>query len=117
MRFYFLTISNGVRQGGILSQKLFSFYIDNLSSLLISSGIGCFLDKVCFNHIFYADDLCLMAPCAIKLQELLNICHSYSITVDIYREFIEINKHKKKLQIYIQELMAAHIIVDNGYKL
>ena len=33
----------------------------------------------------------------------------------IYIEFIEINKHKKKLQIYIQQLMAAHIIVDNGY--
>ena len=32
----------------------------------------------------------------------------------IYREFIEINKHKKKLQIYIQELMAAHF--DNGYR-
>ena len=35
--------------------------------------------------------------------------------VEIYIEFIEINKHKKKLQIYIQQLMAAHIIVDNGY--
>ena len=30
------------------------------------------------------------------------------------REFIEINKHKKKLQIYIQQLMAAHIIVNNN---
>ena len=34
---------------------------------------------------------------------------------NIYREFIEINKHKKKLQIYIQQLRAAHIIVDNEY--
>ena len=33
--------------------------------------------------MFYADDLCLMAPCAIALQELLNICHSYSIIVDL----------------------------------
>ena len=33
----------------------------------------------------------------------------------IYIEFIEINKHKKKLQIFIQQLMAANIIVDNGY--
>ena len=58
--------------------------MDDLSNLLISSGIGCFLDNVCFNHVFfYADDLCLMAPCAIALQELLNICHSYGITVDV----------------------------------
>ena len=79
----FFTISNGVRQGGILSPKLFSVYMDDLSKLLINSGIGCFIDNVCFNHVFYADDLCLMAPCALALQELLNICHSYSISVDV----------------------------------
>ena len=33
--------------------------------------------------MFYAYDLCLMAPCAIALQELLNICHSYSLSVDV----------------------------------
>ena len=81
--YFFFTISNCVRQGGILSPKLFSVYMDDLSNLLISSGISCFLDKVCFNYVFYADDLCLMAPCAIALQDLLNICHSYSITVDV----------------------------------
>ena len=67
----FFTISNGVRQGGIISAKLFSVYKDDLSNFLMSSD--CFLDKVCFNHVFYADDLCLMAPCAIALQELLNV--------------------------------------------
>ena len=36
-------------------------------------------------------------------------------TYNIYIKFIEINKHKKKLQIYIQQLKATHIIVDNGY--
>ena len=41
----FSTISNGVRQGGILSTKLFSVYMDDLSDLLINFGIGCFLDK------------------------------------------------------------------------
>ena len=79
----FFTISNGVRQGGILSPKLFSVYMDDLSNMLIRSGVGCYIDNVCVNHVFYADDLCLMAPCAIALQELLNICHSYSIIVDL----------------------------------
>ena len=41
---------------------------------------------------------------------------SSDLNIHVYREFIEINKHKKKLQIYIQELMAAYIIVDNGYR-
>ena len=56
--------------------------MDDLSNMLIRSGVGCYIDNVCVNHVFYADDLCLMAPCAIALQELLNICHSYSIIVD-----------------------------------
>ena len=32
---------------------------------------------------FYEDDLCIMTPCTIALQELLHICHKYSISVDV----------------------------------
>ena len=53
--------------------------MDDLSSLLNASRIGCHISDVCINHVFYADDLCLMAPCAIALQELLNICYRYSV--------------------------------------
>ena len=80
--FHVVLISNGVRQGGNLSPKLFSVYMDDPSNMLIRSGVGCYIDNVCVNIVFYADDLCLMAPCAIALQEVLNICHSYSIIVD-----------------------------------
>ena len=82
----FFTISNGVRQGGIFSPSLFAVYMDDLSSLLNASRIRCHISDVCINHVFYADDLCLMAPCAIgpiALQELLNICYRYSIEVNI----------------------------------
>ena len=27
---------------------------------------------------FYEDDLCLMDPCAIALQELINVCYQYT---------------------------------------
>ena len=70
----YFNISNGVRQGGILSQSLLAIYMDDLSSLLNTSRIGCHISDVCINHVFYADDLCLMAPCAMVLQELINIC-------------------------------------------
>ena len=40
-----------------------------------------YYSDVCINHVFYADDLFLMAPCAIALQELLNICYRYSVEV------------------------------------
>ena len=85
----FFTISNGVRQGGILSPKLFSVYMDDLSNLLTSSGIGCFLDKVCFNHVSYADDLCLMALYAfiqdgaiiVVCQLLLYVCYAFGFVL------------------------------------
>ena len=50
--------------------------------MLIDSDIGCYVDNVCVSHVFfYDDDLCLKAPCAIVLQQLLNICYIYSIIV------------------------------------
>ena len=57
----YFNISNGVRQGGILSPSLFAIYMDDLSSLLNTSRIGCHISDVCINHVFYTDDLCLMA--------------------------------------------------------
>ena len=57
--------------------------MDDLSSLLNTSRIGCHISDVCINHVFYADDLCLMAHCAIALQELINICCLYSIEIDL----------------------------------
>ena len=77
------TISNGVRQGGILSPTLFSIYMDDLSFILSESGIGCHINDLCINHVFYADDLCLMAPCAIALQELIELCYEYSVVIDL----------------------------------
>ena len=49
--------------------NVYTLYIDDL--------------HVCINHAFYADDLCLMAPCAIALQELINLCYDYIIGIDM----------------------------------
>ena len=66
-------ISNGVRQGGILSPKQFSVYVDDLSDKLVKSKIGCHIDNLCMNHVMYADDICLMAPSPASLQELIDM--------------------------------------------
>ena len=75
-------ISNGVRQGGILSPKLFAVYLDKLSVAPNKSGIGCNVGA-CVNHLFYADDLCLLAPTAMGLQQTMNICYDYGAEHDI----------------------------------
>ena len=66
----FFRISNGVRQGGILSPKLFALYMNKLSRLLVMSNVGCYIDGQCINHLMYADDICILAPTAIAMQQL-----------------------------------------------
>ena len=65
----YFCISNGVRQGGILSSKLFSIYVDDISVKLIKSKIGYHIDNLCINHVMYSDYIGLMAPSPVSLQE------------------------------------------------
>ena len=76
-------ISNGVRQGGILSPNLFALYMNKLSRLLVMSNVGCYIDGQCMNHLMYADDIFILAPTAIAMQQLLDICNDYGVANDI----------------------------------
>ena len=79
----YFNVSNGVRQGGILSPKLFAIYVDVLSRELTLYKSGCYIDNQCMNHVMYADDICLMAPSAIGLQKMLDVCFDFSLRNDI----------------------------------
>ena len=79
----YFNVSNGVRQGGVLSPKLFAIYIDDLSQDLATCKSGCYINEQCMNHVMYADDICLLAPSAMGLQRLLDVCFDFSIRNDI----------------------------------
>ena len=78
----FFNVSNRVRKGGILSPYLFIVYINDLSNMLNSAGIGCHIHHCCINHVFYADDICVIAPSPSGLQRLLNICAKFGLEND-----------------------------------
>jgi len=77
-------VSNGVRQGGILSPILFNVYIDDLSSGLTKLKIGCNFNGIFVNHLIYADDTVLLAPSPSALQKLINHCVKFAECNDIF---------------------------------
>ena len=54
-------VTNGARQCGVLSPKLFAVYIDGLSYILNNCTTGGFLGGKRINHMLYADDLCIVS--------------------------------------------------------
>ena len=71
-----------MRQGGILSPYLFAVFMDELSCILNESIYGCKLG-IKINHLFYADDLCLLASSVFALQKLLDICNEFAMSNSI----------------------------------
>ena len=71
-------MSNGIRQGSILSPYLFNIYVDELNLLLTNSKVGCHVGGKSSNNFSYADDLAVIAPTAKALNELLGICESFA---------------------------------------
>ena len=65
-------VSNGVRQGSILSPHFFNVYVDDLSSQLNKLKVGCVLGESIINHLLYADDIALILPIFRRTQETTN---------------------------------------------
>ena len=110
--FYFkcFNVTNGVRQGGILSPKLFNIYIDGPSNILNNSLIGGSLGGKRINHMLYADDLCIVSLYSAGLQKLLSICDEYcarhSITFNVKKSVCmsfkcTVNKHCENSTVFL----------------
>ena len=76
-------VSNGVKQGGVLSPVLFSVYVDDLFKRLESNGVGCHIGNHFVGCIGYADDLTLLAPSGKALQTMIKVCEDYADDFDI----------------------------------
>ena len=76
-------VTNGIKQGGLLSPYLFNIYVDCLSKQLNASGVGCLAGMCLINRLIYADDMVLLAPSKRALQQLLDVCSLYANLHDI----------------------------------
>ena len=72
------SLSNGVRQGAVLSAILYCFYVNDLFKILRRNGTGCWINSSYFGIVGYSDDSFLLAPSLDSLQEMLDICEDYA---------------------------------------
>ena len=73
-------VTNGVRQGGVLSPVLFSVYLDTLLLTLKNMSVGCSWGGEFIGALAYADDVVLLAPSLSALRMLLKKRELYVTT-------------------------------------
>ena len=71
-------MSNGVKQGSVISPLFFTLYVDELVQTLEKSGYGCKLGAKYFGILVYADDIFLLSPSFYSLQKMLDICNLFA---------------------------------------
>ena len=71
-------MSNGIKQGAVLSPVLFTVYIDGLFQRLQTSGIVCHIGGVFASAFGYADDIVSLIPSVYALRHLICTCEKIS---------------------------------------
>ena len=88
------SVSNGVKQGALITPILFTAYIDKLFKQLKRNGIGCHVGPVYAGEIGYADDVSLAAPSLYSLKCM----------IATFKEFAK--KHQITFNLTISKLLC-----------
>jgi len=77
------TVTNGVKQGGVISPIMFTIYIDELLCRLKKSRVGCHIGHTFCGALGYADDVVLLAPTLSSVDVMLDICKDFAAEYDM----------------------------------
>ena len=61
----------------------YNVYVDDLKLKLQNSNIACHVTNECVYSLSYADDMVLLIPTVVALQNLVSICNEYANPHDI----------------------------------
>ena len=101
-------VTNGVRQGGILSPLLFTVYIDELLEKLKRNDIGCYIGHRFVGALGYADDILLLCPSVDGLKKMIKICEEYA-----NEHSIKFNGSKIKYLVFDDYIYNPTVKVNN----
>ena len=98
------SIGNGVKQGGVLSPRLFCVYIDGLFKFLRRKKTGCWLYNEFVGILGYADDLLLLALSRDALQEMITNCGTFAKKLNLtFSTHDDPRKSKTKRMAYFEK--------------
>ena len=95
------TVTNGVKQSGVLSPKLFAIYTDGLLKRLEDTGVGCHMGCRFTGALAYADDITLLAPCKSALSIMIDVCEQYAAEFDIDIMVAKVNCYFLKVDMLV----------------
>ena len=70
-------VNAGVKQGCLISPSLFAVYINDLAQRINDLQCGIKIDDIFLSILLYADDIALIAPDELKLQQMLDVVTSW----------------------------------------
>jgi hypothetical protein len=76
-------ITNGVKQGGVMSPFLFGVYMDQLFDKLSNSYAECRIGQIFMGAFGYADDVVLLAPTKGAINVMLDTSLKFSHDFDV----------------------------------
>lgn len=99
----------GVRQGGVISPKLFSMYLNDLIEEIEATDCVTEIGSIKINVLLYADDIVLLSHTKSEMQRLLDVTSSYGAKND----FI-FNADKTNYLVFNSKIGASKEITDNN---
>ena len=91
----YFSISNGVKQGGVISPVMFNLYLDSLLISLKQSGLGCHINETYMGALGYADNITLTCPSLYGLNSMLYIFNTKKTTCIKYGDAVKLQECAK----------------------
>ena len=105
-------LNNGVKQGGVLSQILFSLYIAKCFIRLKHAHIGFHINNIFTGALSYADDITLIYHNICSINKMIYICCEYAEEYDI-----KFNPTKAVCIKYGDKIQLNEHVIMNGNKI